>query len=339
MKRTVLTLALASVLAGSGSAASLAQTTPAPAPAAARLTAAQHAEVVEGLAREIEDYFVFPDLAKRYAAAIRERLAQGAYAALTDPSDFAKALTGDLQAVQREGHLRVRAPADPEPVRAAPRPGMKAIERADWIAPGVAYISFNIFPRDEETARAARRFLLDHADARVLIIDCRENKGGTAEVMNAMLPLLYGERTQLLRMDTRAAAAGDLQPPAHTVAVEAPTGVVRRDHVVEPDPDEHRLRDVKIYFLTSARTASAAEHLALALKRTRRALLIGETTRGAGHYGGFVPVGAGFSAFIPVGRTYDPDTGQGWEGVGVEPDVRVPADQALDRALELARAS
>jgi C-terminal processing protease CtpA/Prc len=66
--------------------------------------------------------------------------------------------------------------------------------------------------------------------------------------------------------------------------------------------------------------------------------LIGETTRGAGHYGGMVPLDKGFTyaAFIPVGRTFDPDTGEGWEGVGVKPDVAVPADKALDEALRLA---
>jgi C-terminal processing protease CtpA/Prc len=40
-------------------------------------------------------------------------------------------------------------------------------------------------------------------------------------------------------------------------------------------------------------------------------------------------------AFIPVGRTFDPDTGKDWEGTGIEPDVKVPADQALDTALRL----
>jgi C-terminal processing protease CtpA/Prc len=91
-----------------------------------------------------------------------------------------------------------------------------------------------------------------------------------------------------------------------------------------------------VFLLTSNRTASAAEHLSLSLKRTGRATLIGETTRGAGHYGGMVPVGGGYAAFIPVGRTWDPDTGQGWETVGVTPHVQVPADQALDEALRRA---
>ena len=69
---------------------------------------------------------------------------------------------------------------------------------------------------------------------------------------------------------------------------------------------------------------------------TRRATLVGEPTGGGAHFGGMVPMGAGYVAFIPVGRTFDPDTGQSWEGVGVKPDVAVPADKALEEALKLA---
>jgi C-terminal processing protease CtpA/Prc len=51
------------------------------------------------------------------------------------------------------------------------------------------------------------------------------------------------------------------------------------------------------------------------------------------------PMGETYAAFIPVGRTFDPDTGQSWEGVGVKPDVAVPAEQALDEALRRAGAT
>jgi C-terminal processing protease CtpA/Prc len=94
-----------------------------------------------------------------------------------------------------------------------------------------------------------------------------------------------------------------------------------------------RLRDAKIYLLTAGRTGSAAEHFALAMKRTGRATLIGETTAGAGHFGGMLPLNDNFAAFIPVGRTFDPDTGKGWEGDGVTPHVEVPAADALIEAL------
>ena len=115
--------------------------------------------------------------------------------------------------------------------------------------------------------------------------------------------------------------------------------VVSFDHVVTPDPAERRLREVPIYDLTSRRTASAAEHLALAFKRTHRATLVGETTRGAGHFGGSQDLGEQLAVFVPVGRTYDPATGWDWEGRGVSPDVAVHTDQALDEALKLARAA
>jgi hypothetical protein len=58
---------------------------------------------------------------------------------------------------------------------------------------------------------------------------------------------------------------------------------------------------------------------------------------GAGHFGGLMPIGERFAAFVPVGRTYDPDTDWDWEGRGVAPDVQVPADQALEVALARAR--
>jgi C-terminal processing protease CtpA/Prc len=45
-----------------------------------------------------------------------------------------------------------------------------------------------------------------------------------------------------------------------------------------------------------------------------------------------MPIGSGYRAFIPVARIFDADTGKGWEGKGVVPDVPVPAAQALDVA-------
>jgi C-terminal processing protease CtpA/Prc len=91
-----------------------------------------------------------------------------------------------------------------------------------------------------------------------------------------------------------------------------------------------------VYLLVGKGTISVAEHFSLALKRTGRATLIGETTRGAGNYGMHFPLPGGFRAFVPFGRTFDPVTGNGWEGVGIAADVAMPSDKALDEALRLA---
>jgi hypothetical protein len=43
-----------------------------------------------------------------------------------------------------------------------------------------------------------------------------------------------------------------------------------------------------------------------------------------------------FGAFIPTGRAVSPITKTNWEGTGVEPDVKVSADQALRTAQVMA---
>ena len=94
------------------------------------------------------------------------------------------------------------------------------------------------------------------------------------------------------------------------------------------------MANVPVYVLTSRKTASAAEHLALAMKVSGRAMVVGETTRGAGHYGDAVELADGYSMFIPYGDTVDPKSGKGWEANGVTPDVAIPAKEALDHVLE-----
>ncbi|MDP8916551.1 MAG: S41 family peptidase [Pseudomonadota bacterium] len=350
MRRAVVNLltamsafAFCAPVGGAAAQTPLNQTPPASAEAAAPLTAAERKTVVEQLAERLEARFVFPETGRKYAAMLRANLESGAYDSLSDALAFARRLTEDLQAVAPDRHLRVglRPAGGPGPMRAPGSRNLRvtAIEHSGWIAPGVAYIRFGLFPGDPETVAAVRKFLLDHADARTLIIDARGHRGGGLAEMDAMLPLLYAAPATLVRMDTRAdveRGRGPTEDGPTLVRREAPETLVRRDHLVLPEPQEKRLQDAQVYYLTSKRTASAAEHLALAFKRTKRAALVGETTAGAGHYGGVTPLGERFAAFIPVGRSYDPDTNQGWEAVGVAPDVAVSAERALERALQLA---
>jgi C-terminal processing protease CtpA/Prc len=72
------------------------------------------------------------------------------------------------------------------------------------------------------------------------------------------------------------------------------------------------------------------------MKSTGRATLIGEPTAGANHFGGPASLNEHFAVWMPVGRTYDIETGKDWEGGGVAPDVAVDPRQALVVALEKA---
>jgi hypothetical protein len=299
------------------------------------------ADLVNALARELTDNFVMPDVGARYASMLTAKLASGAYAGISDPKALARTLTADLQAVSRDGHLQVFAPAPAAigPGQHGGRPPLQPIIASGWLAAKVAYIDFGVFPGDADTLKQLDNFILAHADARVLIIDARHHHGGGIAEMDRLFAQMFTTETPLLTMDTRAAvvareggvpADGPWLRPA-----PGPDNVVRRVHVSRP-AGRPAWAKTRVLLLTSRKTASAAEHMALALKRTRRATLVGEVTYGAGNFGGEVDLPGGFTAFVPVGRTFDPDTGKGWEGTGVAPDVAVPADAALDKALELA---
>jgi hypothetical protein len=318
------------------------------------------------LANFLETGYVIPDIGKRYAAMLRQKVADKAYAGITDPGELGERLTADLATVSVDRHLRVvpaamlgpndrprpqpadgaakppaaapqRAPAGPPPRRRV------AIEDAGWVAKDVAYIRFTEFPDDPETATACDRFMREHATAKAVIIDSRYNGGGGIVQMNAMLPYLYAKPTVLVQMEMVASIAKARGNPFDGDAFIRPasgaaSGIIRTEHYVVPKTDETRLFGAKAFYLVSGRTASAAEHLALAFKHTGRATLIGETTAGANHFGGFEPIGGGLAVFLPVGRTIDPATGKDWEGTGIAPDVAVAPTLALQEALKRAGA-
>jgi hypothetical protein len=356
----------AAALLAASAAAVMAQTGPAPSPVPAAasesnpdavVAAAEARAVATQLAAQLETTYVFPDIARRYAESLRAKAGGGAYDEVGTRGALAERLTADLRAVSPDNHLRVLAgrpgPGGPGPRRvvvraggdgsagaAQPRPAPmarpEAVEQARWVAPGVAFVRLNLFPGSPEVVEAARKFMTDHSEAKTIIFDIRTHRGGGLAEMDAMFPYLFAKPTTLVTMDTRASVDRERGNPAGDAMLrKVPTkeDVVRREHYVTPHASEKRLFGAKVFVLTSNFTGSAAEHFALSLKRTKRATLIGEATGGAGHYGGFQPVGEHFSVFIPVGRTFDPDTGKGWETVGVPPDIAVPAERALYEAL------
>ena len=87
-----------------------------------------------------------------------------------------------------------------------------------------------------------------------------------------------------------------------------------------------------LYVLTSDRTFSGAEEFAYDVQTQRRGEVVGDTTGGGANPGGMRSVSDGFGVFVPSGRAINPVTGTNWEGVGVRPDVPVPAEDALREA-------
>lgn len=330
-------------------------------------------QAIETLADTLATRFVDPATGERYAQMLRSNLATGKYEYVVDPKSMAQRLTQDLQAVARDGHLRVDLAPDADaagpgglrrldgpppkgthhggalPLRGA-APGkqrgstlapldLPSVAETKWIAAGVAYIRFNQFAGEPASMAAIHAFVKDYATAKAIVIDTRTlSRGGGLAEMDALFPYLFDRETVLVDMAVAKSEDGPGPMAGPTLReVPGPANMLVHEHVAIPDATEHRLMKVKVFYLTSKRTRSAGEHFALALKRTHRGTLIGERTAGANHFGGIEPIGAGLAAFVPIGRTYDPDTGKDWEGSGIVPDIEVPAEQALDKALALAK--
>lgn len=363
MERRVFLGLSAAAIAAFGSGGVLAQEG-----AGAPLTAA-----VTRLAELLETGYVFPETGKKYAAMLRAKLAAGGYASFTDPAALGQQLTADLDAVSPDRHLRVvpeaaaggggprrvivgapgpggggpqpRTPGGPapQPQPTGPQPVRRAsLEDAGWVAKGVGYLRYTGFTGDPAAVAATADFMKTHATAKALIIDCRYNGGGGVEEMNEIFPYLFARETVLVQMQVaesvaKARGGTPFDRDKFIRNVAAPAGLIGREHYAVPNA-EAGLRTAKVFYLTSGRTASAAEHLALAFRHTRRAVQIGETTAGANHFGGFEAIGGGLAVFLPVGRTIDPDTGKDWEGTGIAPDVQVAPAQALEEALRRAGA-
>ena len=312
---------------------SLGQSTTDGAAPAARLDAAARSRIIDGVLEKLNTSYVFPETAKKMETALRERAAKKEYDAITDGGAFARTLTEHLQAVSKDGHLRVfysatphllptagTAPRTPDAEEQARRRRIGAMtnfgfEKVERLGGNIGYLEVRGFAGPEvagEKAAAAMTFL---ADTDALIIDLRRNGGGEPAMVALLCSYLFGPE------------------PVHLNDLYfRPTNTTEQFFTLRDVPGKRYGLDKPVYVLTSKRTFSGAEEFTYNLKNLKRATIVGETTGGGAHPGGVEPLNEHFAVFIPSGRAINPITKTNWEGTGVAPDVAVPADQALKTA-------
>lgn len=298
------------------------------------IDAATRSAVVDELSKQLNDRYVFPDVANKMETNLRTRLKNSEYDGLTGAKAFTTKLTADLQAISHDKHLRVRYSVQPIPVRqerGEPTAEEKAeftsymrrmnygFEKVERLPGNIGYIGLQGFFDPEggvDTVAAAMNFI-SNTDA--LIFDLRENGGGDPAMVALISSYLFGDK------------------PVHLNDLYFRPGNRTDEFWTKPNVAGKRYGETKdIYILTSSYTFSGAEEFTNNLKALKRATIIGETTGGGANPGGTIRLNEHYQAFIPVGRAINPITKTNWEGVGVEPDVKVPKEQALHTAQLLA---
>ncbi|MEU4518646.1 S41 family peptidase [Amycolatopsis sp. NPDC024027] len=283
---------------------------------------------VEEVIRRLDAHYVFPDVAAKLAEVLRARLDEGAYADLGD-ADFATAVTADLQSVNDDKHLRLRHHADPVAEDGDAEHASADFRRAAELEnfgiasvrrlPGnVGYLDTTLlYPLDlAAPAVSAAMTLVAPTDA--LLLDVRRNRGGTPDTSAFLQSYLVDERTHYLdiyeREDDRVTQMWTLP--------------------YVPGPKFGGTKP--IWVLTGPATFSGGEDLAFSLQRQGRAKTVGEPTRGGAHPREQFKVDTYLDVTVSIARSYDPTTGENWEGIGVPPNIPVAADKAFDTAYALA---
>jgi hypothetical protein len=295
-------------------------------------------QTVQAVASRIRDLYFDPAAADRIARDLEAAAAAGTFDDMTDGRDLAAALSTRLR--PSDAHFVVvynpdaaagpamRRMRPPEGASPGPRPGASPEARGHYgfrkveILPGnVGYIDLRQFSdidfqnADDPARRAADAALTFVADADAVIFDLRDNGGGAPSMVGYL-----------------SSAFTPANAPIYNIFHSREGTESEAPGVFHPNP---RL-EVPVYILISGRTGSAGEAFPYTLQGAGRAVIVGERSGGAANPGGMEPVGGGFAVFVSQGSPRNPNTGRNWEGTGVEPDVAVPWNQALDRAHQLA---
>jgi C-terminal processing protease CtpA/Prc len=189
-----------------------------------------------------------------------------------------------------------------------------AIRKAEVLADQIGYFKLDAFPDVSICGQQVMAALAAINRSKAVIFDLRDNRGGDPEMTFMIAAYLFDH-------------------PEYWFNPREATTVASWTH----SPVEgNRLADKPVYVLTSARTWSGAEQFSFDLKMLKRATIVGETTGGGAHAGVFYRIDDHFGMGIPVVKAINPFAKNDWAEVGVEPDVKVAADQALKAAEQLA---
>jgi hypothetical protein len=291
------------------------------------LDPAERQRVLNGVIASLKKHYIDPDVARKTGDALEAHEKSGDNNSVTDRRAFANLLTKQIRDASQDMHLDVLYSPDtlpehtPEPssgdlarYRHAMEQQHCMFEPVQILPHNIGYLKLNFFPDTsvcQATATAAMASL-NHADA--IIFDLRGNLGGFSSMVSFISAYLFDHPEYLY--DPR----------------ETPT---EHSWTHSPVPGS-RLADKPVYILTSASTVSAAEQFCYNLKMLKRATLIGETTRGSAHAGVFHRIDDHFGIGITETRAINPYSKADWEGIGVEPDVKVKSVDALAKAVKLA---
>jgi len=283
------------------------------------------AEVIDSVVAVFKRHYVHLNLVGRIEAELREHLQSGKYDQNSNLSRLLTELSRDLVRITGDKHINLLYVTDKQ--LAEDEDGTMETQmryfharsnygfRAAEILPGnVGYIDLRAMSPPKWSERVADGCLNMISNADAIIVDLRNNSGGSPDMVRWM-------------------SGAFLADPVHLT-----TFVDRNGHAVDSSfsddlDDRYDLSNIPLFLVTGPKAASGAEELAYNLKHLGRAVVVGQKTAGAAGLASLEHVRSlNIKIMIPKHQPIHPVTGSNWEGTGVQPDIPANDDNALDVA-------
>ncbi len=277
-------------------------------------------ETIAGIQKAIRENYVFPEQAEDFCRSLEVHHANNDYDQINDPRAFCEQLTQHLRNVVNDKHFQVMLPRD-MPGIIAPATGRSSeknegthpdLTNVEILRGNVGYFNINMFSPLFDSKDRLEGAMQSVRNTDALIIDLRKCRGGSADSANFLLSYFFDSEAPLTLLETY------FRPQNQTFQCQTTRTPFKYTRPV--------------YVLTSSFTGSCGEHFAFALKIHKRATLVGTNTAGMAHPVAIIGLDTGILFKVPIGRTYDPETNEDWEGTGVAPDISCSEDNALAEA-------
>lgn len=302
------------------------------------LTPEKKEAIVKRVAAEFREKYVFAEMGEKMAQYLERQQAQGIYDNLTEVKAFCAKLTSDLREVSKDRHLFVfqspeeakqvaaqKALLPPEEIRKI-NEALSKIERRGNFGFGnieimegnIGYVDINWCSTSAEACEKVIALMSYLSDTEAIIIDLRDNGGGGGPAADLLMSYFFGEE----------------KVPFTGVYLRS-TNQIEQSWSAAFVPG-NRLPDIDVYVLVNSKTFSAAEDFSYSLQALRRAVIVGERTKGGAHPVDVVIIDGDILAQISIGNAVNPVTRTNWETNGVQPDIKTASEDALRAAYRKA---